>query len=89
MAVCVFDCVFAVAVAADPHPWHCLRQPTLPATHPIWQLCAFYLGVLTANLVLAVSPERVVLGGGVMLRKGLIMGVRREFVRALGGFSAL
>jgi fructokinase len=41
------------------------RAPTLPPEHPVWADVASELGDLMAALVLAVSPQRIVVGGGV------------------------
>jgi fructokinase len=60
------------------------RQPaeTLPDDHPGWDLEARYLGVALANLVCTLSPQRIVMGGGVMTNRRLFPLIRRE-VRAL------
>jgi len=36
--------------------------------HEIWNTLAYYLGTFCANLYLAVSVERIIIGGGVMNR---------------------
>jgi fructokinase len=58
----------------------------LPGDHPAWDLEAHYLAQGIANLVLALSPQRFVLGGGVMQTAGLIERVREEVPRLLGGY---
>ena len=53
------------------------RAPeTLPDDHPAWVLEAHYLALGLANVVLTLSPERLVLGGGVMTRTHLYRLVR-------------
>jgi fructokinase len=47
---------------------------------------AFSLGYAMANLVLAVSPQRIILGGGVMQLPGLLEATRRRMLEALGGY---
>ena len=39
---------------------------TLPSDHPAWSLEAHYLALAVVNIICTVSPERIVLGGGVM-----------------------
>ena len=38
----------------------------LPADHPAWTLEAHYLAQGLANWVLTLSPQRILLGGGVL-----------------------
>ncbi len=59
---------------------------TLPADHPAWALEAHYVGLAVANLILTLSPRRVVVGGGVMQQAALYPLVRHETQRVLGGY---
>jgi fructokinase len=59
---------------------------TLPDAHPAWDLEADYLALGLANVVLVLSPERIVLGGGVMTRASLWPMVRAKLVAVLGGY---
>jgi fructokinase len=59
---------------------------TLPDAHPAWDLEADYLALGLANVVLVLSPERIVLGGGVMTRASLRPMVRAKLVAVLGGY---
>jgi fructokinase len=54
----------------------------LPDDHPAWPLEARYLALAVANLICTLSPQRIVMGGGVMDRRALFPLVRRE-VQAL------
>ena len=56
--------------------------------HPIWQIEADYLGQLCAQLVLTLSPQRIVLGGGVMQHARLYASVRVRTQHWLGGYIA-
>jgi fructokinase len=58
----------------------------LPADHPAWQIEAKYLAYMAANIVLTISPEKIILGGGVMKVSGLIDLVRKEVVSILNGY---
>jgi fructokinase len=57
----------------------------LDAAHVQWQIEADYLGQLCAQLVLTLSPQRIILGGGVMA-EGLFPLVRRRTQHWLGGY---
>jgi fructokinase len=50
-------------------------------------LIADYLGQLCANLVLTLSPQRIVLGGGVCKTPGLIEATRAAMLNHLGGYA--
>ena len=58
----------------------------LPSDHPAWEIEAFYLGTLAANLVLMLSPQRLIFGGGVAKAPGLLDLTRARLVDALGGY---
>lgn len=50
-------------------------------------LIADYLGQLCCNLVLMLSPQRIVLGGGVTGAAGLIEAVQAAMIRRLGSYG--
>jgi fructokinase len=62
------------------------RGETLRPDHPAWQLEAHYVALAVANLIYAFSPQRVVLGGGVMQQPGIIDRVRREVQQIINGY---
>jgi fructokinase len=58
----------------------------LPPDHPAWALEAHYLALGLANYVCILSPQRIVLGGGVMQQPHLFAPIRKELVRLLNGY---
>jgi fructokinase len=60
----------------------------LPPEHPAWDLEARYLASALTTLVLVLSPERVILGGGVSRAPGLLPLVRARLLERLGGYVA-
>lgn len=65
------------------------RAPeTLPDDHPAWALQAHYLALGLANVVLTLSPERLVLAGGVLARAQLYPLVRAGVSDLLAGYLA-
>lgn len=65
------------------HQQNCEREdlPNVADEDPIWEATAHSLAGLCASLVLVVSPERIVLSGGVMNRTILYAKVRRACCR--------
>ena len=65
------------------------RAPTLPAEHPVWIDVARELGDLMASLVLAVSPQRIVIGGGVGYgQRWLLPHIHEATLTGLAGYVA-
>jgi fructokinase len=58
----------------------------IPDNSKVWKLIAFYLAQLCLNVTLMISPEVIVIGGGVMNRKLLYDLVRKEFIGMLAGY---
>ena len=59
---------------------------TLPADHPAWSLEAYYLAVGLVNFVCTLSPQRIIIGGGVMQQPRLLPLVRENVQRLLNGY---
>lgn len=53
-----------------------------------WGLEAWYLALGLVSVICVLSPQRVVIGGGVMNRPGLLEGVHREIVELMNGYLA-
>jgi len=58
----------------------------LPDEHPAWELEAEYLALGILSLVCVFSPDRIVAGGGVMERRGLLEKVRTRLRGLLAGY---
>ncbi|MES0344128.1 MAG: ROK family protein [Anaerolineales bacterium] len=59
---------------------------SLPADHPAWTLEAHYLALGLVNLICTLSPQRIILGGGVMQQTQLFAMVRSEVRDLLKGY---
>jgi fructokinase len=59
---------------------------SLPSDHPAWALEARYLALGVANFICTLSPELILIGGGVMRQTQLYEMVRREADRILSGY---
>lgn len=62
------------------------RAETLPPDHPAWVLEARYLALALANFICTLSPERIVIGGGVAEQPQLLPLVRAQVQEILGGY---
>lgn len=59
---------------------------TLEDSDPVFSIEAKYLAQMCVNLIMTYSPERIILGGGVMERETLFSAIRKETIRLLGGY---
>ncbi|MEL6355119.1 MAG: ROK family protein [Cyanobacteria bacterium J06627_28] len=62
---------------------------SLPEDHPAWALEANYLATGLVNFILMLSPERIVLGGGVMEQKQLFAQVRSQVREKLNAYLSV
>lgn len=58
----------------------------LAADHPAWELEAHYLALGLHTMVVAYSPRRIILGGGVSAQPGLLPLVRQKLLASLNGY---
>ena len=58
----------------------------LPPEHPAWEMEANYLAQLCASAMLSFSPEKIIMGGGVMQKKFLFPLIREKTVAQLHGY---
>ncbi len=52
----------------------------------VWELEAYYIAQALVDYVMTVSPQRIILGGGVMHQVQLLPMIRKEFIKLLGGY---
>ena len=52
----------------------------------VWELEAYYLAQAICNYVLILSPERIVVGGGVAHQEQMMPLIRKEVLRQMGGY---
>ena len=58
----------------------------LPDNHPAWDLEARYLALGLTNAICVLSPQRIILGGGVMAREQLFPMIRGNVAELLNGY---
>ncbi len=80
------DCLEGLASGPAIHERWGVPGRELPHAHRGWALEAHYLALGIVNLALALSPQRILLGGGVMQQPHLFDLIRAEFARLLNGY---
>lgn len=58
----------------------------LPKNHEAWEMEAFYLAQALVNYILILSPEKIIMGGGVMKQDFLFSLIRKEVQRLLNSY---
>lgn len=89
---CIFhqDCVEGLcnsAALAARSKWDRLQLKNLPDSNPAWDMQAFYVAHLCLTLTTILSPEVIVLGGGVMKnRQFLLKKIQDQFKLVLNNY---
>jgi fructokinase len=63
-----------------------MRAKSLPVDHPAWQLEAHYLALGLVNIICTLSPQRIIMGGGVMEQLQLFPLIHNEVYSLLNGY---
>jgi len=62
------------------------KAETLPVGHLAWKLEAHYIALALRSLIYTLSPQRIILGGGVMEQTQLLHLIRQKTQAALNGY---
>jgi fructokinase len=62
------------------------KAETLPPDHPAWDLEAHYIALALVNYIFTLSPQRIIIGGGVSSQGFLFPLIRRKVVDILNGY---
>jgi fructokinase len=86
--VCIFhgDCLEGLANGPAIEKRWGIRGEDLPSNHPAWELESNYLAQALVNYICVLSPQRIVLGGGIMEQKQLYPMVRSKVQKLLNGY---
>lgn len=52
----------------------------------VWELEAYYIGQAIVNYIMVLSPERIIVGGGVMHQEQMLPLIRKEVARQMNGY---
>lgn len=80
------DCLEGLAAGPAIEARSGIKGQDLAPDSPYWELEAEYLAKCLYNTTLMLSPERIILGGGVMGQKHLLPMVREKFKELLNGY---
>lgn len=58
----------------------------LPSDHPAWLLEAKYIAQALVSYTYTLSPQKIILGGGVMQNRDLYSLIRKEFLALMAGY---
>lgn len=88
--VCPFhgDCFEGLASGTAMNQRWKTRAENLLQDHPAWELEAHYIAQAVSSLICTLSPQKVVLGGGVMQNMALFPLVHRQVQELLNGYIA-
>ena len=86
--VCPFhgDCLEGMASGPALHARAGGPPDHLPADHAIWTNIVHYLSAALVNITCVLSPQRIILGGGVMHQRHLFPRIRRRVQHLLAGY---
>jgi fructokinase len=86
--ICPFHADCLEGLASGPALERRWGQPaeTLPPDHPAWELEARYIALGLMNFICTLSPQRIILGGGVMEQSQLFPLVRAKVQEFLNGY---
>jgi len=80
------DCLEGLASGPAMRARWGVSAESLPADHPAWQLEARYLALACVSFMCILSPQRIILGGGVMHQRHLFPLIQREVQTLLNGY---
>lgn len=80
------DCLEGMAAGPAIEARWGVKGQNLPPDHPAWELEAHYLALALRTFICTLSPQRIILGGGVMAQPQLFPLVRQKTLAALNGY---
>lgn len=63
-----------------------MKGEELAGRKEVWELEAWYIGQAITNYIMLLSPQRIILGGGVMHQDCLLPMIRQEVARQINGY---
>ncbi len=88
LGACPFhgDCIEGMCAGGSIEKRYGIKSYLLKDTDIVWSYTGYYIAQLIVNLILTVSPQRVLLGGGVMKQKQLFPIIREQVPQILNRY---
>lgn len=83
------NCLEGIAAGPAVEQRHGKKGSELADDSVVWEMEAYYLAQALMSYTLVLSPERIILGGGVMKQAQLFPLIRQEFEKLMGGYVQL
>lgn len=81
------DCLEGLAAGpAIVKRWGVANGADLPPDHPAWEMEAYYLAQALMNYILVLSPQKIIMGGGVMKQSQLFPLIASKLQTLLNGY---
>ncbi|GIP48427.1 ROK family protein [Paenibacillus sp. DXFW5] len=80
------DCLEGMAAGPSLEARWRVKGHELAPNHPAWKIEAYYLAQAVTGAILMLSPQKVIMGGGVMQQPQLFPLIREEVRRNLAGY---
>lgn len=80
------DCLEGLAAGPAIEARWGVKGDEIPEEHEAWEMEAYYLAQALVNYILIISPEKIVMGGGVMKQLQLFPMIRKYVVELLNGY---
>ncbi|MBS5912421.1 MAG: ROK family protein [Paenibacillus macerans] len=81
------DCLEGLAAGpALVKRWGVANGADLPPDHPAWEMEAYYLAQALMNYILVLSPQKIIMGGGVMKQSQLFPLIADKLQTLLNGY---
>jgi len=80
------DCLEGVTAGPAIERRYGVKGTELSVDHEAWQLVAYYIAQALTSTVLLLSPEKIILGGGVMHQEQLFPLIHEQLKQNLNGY---
>ncbi|KSU00741.1 fructokinase ScrK [Lactococcus lactis] len=89
--ICPFhgDCLEGVAAGPSLEARTGILGEKIPSDDPIWDILSYYIAQAAINATLALAPECIILGGGVMEKPNMISLIQKQFFSMLNNYIDL